>query len=177
MAEGMRLTITGGEALRERLSQAPAGLSKAMRDAMQRSLDVVYRKVSDNLTGRVLHVRTGRLRQSIQTSVEDGGQKGRIGTNVEYAAIHEYGGQTKPHVITARGRALRFVSPRFIGPAKLTAKGKLAKRQTAGSIVFARKVNHPGSTIPARPWLRPALRDSQEEIAAILKAGLAEILK
>jgi phage gpG-like protein len=177
MAEGMRLTIVGGEALRERLARGPVDLSKAMRDAMQRSLDVVYRKVADNLTGKVLHVQTGRLRQSIQTAVEEGGQRGRIGTNVEYAAIHEYGGQTKPHVITARGKALRFVSPRFVGPVKLTAKGKLAKRQTAGSIVFARKVSHPGSTIPARPFLRPALRDSQEEIKAILKSGLAEILK
>jgi len=177
MAAGMRLTVMGGEALVEKMTQAPGAVSKAMKDAMQRSLDIIYRRVTDNLTGRILKVRTGRLRQSIQTAVEDGGQRGRIGTNVEYGAIHEFGGTTKPHVITARGKRLRFVSSRFIGPVKLTKKGKLAKKQTAGSVVFASKVNHPGSTMPARPFLRPALAESQEEIKALLLAGLTEALK
>lgn len=53
-----------------------------------------------------------------------------IGTNVPYAAIHQFGGKTKPHVIRPKnGKALAF-----------------------NGLVF-KKVNHPGSDIPARPYL------------------------
>lgn len=172
MAAGMRITVIGGEKLNAALLASEVKVRESMQKAIGRSLIIVYRKVAENLTGRVLKVQTGRLRQSVQTYQDTEALKGTIGSNVEYAAIHEYGGQTRPHTITPRGRALRFIDPGFIGPVKLTAKGKIARRSRSG-VVFAAKVNHPGSTIPARPWLRPALTDSQEEIRAIFRAGLA----
>jgi phage gpG-like protein len=53
-----------------------------------------------------------------------------LGSNLVYAGIHQWGGQTKAHDITARNaKALRF-------------NGR-----------FAKKVKHPGSTIPARPFM------------------------
>jgi phage gpG-like protein len=53
-----------------------------------------------------------------------------VGTNVIYAGIQNNGGRTRPHVIRPRNKkALRF-------------NGR-----------FAGKVNHPGSDIPARPFL------------------------
>lgn len=53
-----------------------------------------------------------------------------VGTNKTYAAIHQFGGKTKPHVIRPRNKkALAF----------------------GGRVV--KKVNHPGSNIPARPFL------------------------
>lgn len=61
-----------------------------------------------------------------------------VGTNVEYAAIHQFGGETRPHVIRPRNKqALAF-------------NGRVVK-----------KVNHPGSKIPARPFL--SLTDEDEE--------------
>ena len=54
-----------------------------------------------------------------------------VGTNKEYAAAHQFGATTKPHVIRARnGKALKIPG-----------------------VGFRRSVNHPGSTIPARPFL------------------------
>lgn len=53
-----------------------------------------------------------------------------VTTSVPYAAIHQFGGKTKPHVILPKTtKALAF-------------GGKVVK-----------KVNHPGSNIPARPFL------------------------
>lgn len=59
---------------------------------------------------------------------------------VPYSAIHEYGGVTSAHTIRPlRGSVLAWQGPS--GPR------------------FARVVNHPGSRIPPRPRLRPALED------------------
>lgn len=78
---------------------------------------------------------TGRLAASITPS--HGPDFAQIGTNVVYARIHQLGGQTKPHVIRAkRAKALAFGG------------------------IFRKSVNHPGSHIPARPFL-PITADGQ----------------
>jgi phage gpG-like protein len=178
MAEGMRIIVKNEAQVQARVAGLPAQATASMRKAISRSLDIVYRRIAMNLTGRVLHVDTGRLRQSIATSMEIENLRGRIGTNVEYAAIHEYGGQTRPHKISAvHAGSLMFPNPGFIGPLRLTKSGKLAKRQTAGSLIFLQSVNHPGSTMPARPYMRPALAESREEIVALMRQGLIAALK
>ncbi len=73
---------------------------------------------------------TARLRRSM--TVDAGTARVRIGTNVKYAAIHQFGGKTKPHIIEAR------------------KKGGL---WWPGARHPVRSVNHPGSNIPARPFL------------------------
>jgi phage virion morphogenesis protein len=71
---------------------------------------------------------SGILAGSLSTSY--GSDYAQIGSNVPYAAIHQFGGQTKPHTIRPRDKkALAF-------------NGRVVK-----------KVNHPGSKIPARPFL------------------------
>lgn len=78
--------------------------------------------------GKILQ-RSGGLAASIQQQFNS--NEAIVGTNKVYAAIHQFGGRTKPHVIRAKTkRALSF-----------------------GGIVV-RQVNHPGSNIPARPFLR-----------------------
>ncbi|MCL2524611.1 MAG: phage virion morphogenesis protein [Betaproteobacteria bacterium] len=58
----------------------------------------------------------------------------QIGSNVPYAAIHQFGGTTRPHVIRPKDKkALAFGS-----------KGKET---------VVKQVNHPGSKIPARPFM------------------------
>ncbi|MEW9901041.1 phage virion morphogenesis protein [Chitinivorax sp. PXF-14] len=75
------------------------------------------------------------LRSSITSQAD--GNSAMVGTNVKYAAIHQFGGQTRPHVIRPKNKkALAF----------------------GGRVV--RSVNHPGSNIPARPFLR--LTDADE---------------
>jgi phage virion morphogenesis protein len=75
--------------------------------------------------GKVLQD-SGRLAASM-TPFSDN-DTAAAGTNVIYAAIHHFGGQTKPHTIRPRyKKALKF-------------NGR-----------FRKVVNHPGSKIPARP--------------------------
>lgn len=83
---------------------------------------------SPNRANGMILQSSGRLRDSIVESVTD--TSAGIGTNVVYAAIHQFGGQTRPHVILPKNKkALAF-------------NGRVVK-----------KVNHPGSKIPARPFL------------------------
>lgn len=90
--------------------------------------------------GKILQ-RSGRLAASIVRAST--ANQAVVGTNVIYAAIHNFGGRTKPHVIRAKNkRALAF-----------------------GGIVV-RQVNHPGSDIPARPYLKLTPRDLADIIDA-----------
>ncbi|MBU4274009.1 MAG: phage virion morphogenesis protein [Planctomycetes bacterium] len=72
----------------------------------------------------------GYLADSIRYQANDAGV--RIGTNRIYGAIHQFGDKTKPHVIRPKNKkALAWPGGRHP----------------------ARAVNHPGSKIPARPFL------------------------
>lgn len=81
-----------------------------------------------------------------------------VGTNVKYAAIHQFGGQTRAHVILPRHKkALAF-------------GGRVVKR-----------VNHPGSKIPPRPFLRltdedegKIVRKASDYLASLIGPGLAK---
>jgi phage virion morphogenesis protein len=71
---------------------------------------------------------TGQLAGSI--SISHDATSATVGSNKVYAAIHQLGGKTKPHIIRPRNKkALAF----------------------GGHVV--KQVNHPGSNIPARPFL------------------------
>lgn len=88
---------------------------------------------------------TARLRGSITHVLRGSGSgvEALVGTNVVYAAVHQFGDKTRARVIRPRARkALKF-----------TAGGKT---------VFAKHVNHPGSTIPARPFLGLSGGDRRE---------------
>jgi phage gpG-like protein len=104
----------------------------------------------DRLSGQVLQEKTGLLKDSIASLVEgdDNGVTANIFVDgdVPYAAIQEYGGETKAHIIEAgRARALAF--------------------NWAGKQAFFRCINHPGSVIPAHEYLESALADMQDDIA------------
>jgi phage virion morphogenesis protein len=86
-----------------------------------------------NRQGGRLMQSTGQLAASISTSHT--ATSVSIGTNKAYARIHQMGGQTRPHLIKARnGKALAFAG-------------------AGGDAIMRKGVNHPGSKIPARPYL------------------------
>ena len=117
-------------------------------------------KVQSNLSGDVLHERSGALKASIVAEVTAGvdaivfavGSEG-----VPYAAIQEYGGTTAPHeIMPVKARALAFAG--------------------AGGPRFARRVHHPGSRLPARAYLAGARDALVDEFGAGLKAAVLEAL-
>lgn len=73
----------------------------------------------------------GTLKKSIMFNAFDDGSV-IIGSNLVYAGIHQTGGKTKAHAI----------KPRNAGVKALRFNGR-----------FFKSVKHPGSTIPARPFL------------------------
>ncbi|MCG9060252.1 phage virion morphogenesis protein [Laribacter hongkongensis] len=106
-------------------------LAGDMADAVESNFEAqgrpAWQGIRSRPGGRILQD-SGRLASSIVSGSDN--DSAVVGTNVVYAAIHHHGGKTRPHVIRARhAKALRF-------------GGR-----------FARSVNHPGSAIPARPFL------------------------
>lgn len=132
-----------------------------MRAAVEAEAINLVRDVKESkLTGQVLKTQTGTLRRSINyaLTIEDQGLTATVGTNLVYAGIHEYGGVTRAHVITARrGKALAF--------------------QIGGETIVRRSVNHPGSKMPERSFLRSSLRDNEARIKANIAAAVSRGLK
>lgn len=125
-----------------RIAAMPGGIMPALFSGMKKAMFLAEREAKLNLSGRVLHRRTGRLRNSILTRVTQSTHSvtGEIGSNVVYARIHELGGVITPK----KAKALKFYIP---GVGWRTSQ----------------KV-----TIPSRPYLRPALMDSLPEIRVLI---------
>lgn len=137
-------------------------LSEATRARVRTAIVELTQKLAERvrakLSGEVLHVRSGALLASIHSEMVEG-TNDIYGTvysqGVPYAAIHEYGGVTSPHVIAAKyAQALRF--------------------EIGGEVFFRKSVNHPGSKIPERSYLRSSLAEMQDEIVARLQGAVAK---
>jgi len=148
------LTFDGLEEASARLEAYPAALATAL-DAKAAELaatlfDLVQ---NDKLSGGVLNLRSGALRDSIAANVSadaDGvvASVDSVG-DLKYAAIQEFGGKTSAHeILPVKAQALAFVS--------------------GGAQRFARRVEHPGSLIPERSYLRSSLDDMRDEILGSL---------
>lgn len=138
--------------LRKQLEADLRNYQKGLKLQVFRALTILEAEILQNIRSKSgLHVRSGALLNSIGASKKvtvesDGSVTGQIGPQgIAYAAIHEFGGTTRPHRIEPRNaRVLAF--------------------NMGGKPAFARFVNHPGSKIPARPYLGPALAAKQDEI-------------
>lgn len=141
-------------------SKFPA-IQGACQVSMARLVIALTAKImKDKLSGQVLKNRTGTLRRSISPSVFSSGTAvvGKVGTNVEYASIHEFGGRTPAHdIFPKRGRALAF-----------NWKGK--------DVVFS-KVHHLGSVFPERSFMRTALNEMKPEILAEFEHAIMEAIR
>jgi len=129
---------------------------KRLRVAIVKDGQELARRVRAKLSGPVLKVRSGRLLASIKAEMRESQDTiyGRVWSEgVPYARIHEYGGQTSPHLIVPRNaKALHFM--------------------VGGQSVFAMWVNHPGSKIPQRSYLRSSLAEMKQQlIASMTEAG------
>jgi phage virion morphogenesis protein len=103
--------------------------------------------------GQILVRSAGGLAASISASYD--ATSATVGTNKPYAAIHQFGGRTRPHVIRPKGKkALAWAGGRH--PVK--------------------SVNPPGSQIPARPFLA-LMEDDRREIVAVMKRNLEVVSK
>ena len=136
----------------------PDRLRAALAEKVDALAQSLFAQVVDvNLSGGVLRAQSGALRDSIriQTSQQDGFVGADIFSDgdVPYAAIQEYGGKTAAHeILPDKARVLAFV--------------------VNGKQVFARRIQHPGSQIPERSYLRSALEEQGDDIAQ----GLTDVV-
>jgi hypothetical protein len=153
---GMRLN--GAERMAARLEGAAARLPARLGAVMARVGVALAAEVAGNLAGGRLKARSGRLAAAQHVRLIGGAVRVGVAVGfdpgaVPYGAIQEFGGTTRAHLIAAKERfALRF---------------------NAGTgIVFARRVQHPGSVIPAHSFLGAALAAVGPDAVAATRAAV-----
>jgi phage gpG-like protein len=163
------MAVKGLDDLPDRVrSAAKIGLARGLLYAV----GVVQRKYLSGPRPAKLNVVTTRLRNSISSEVTDDGDniKGVIGTNVVYAAYHEFGFSGVEHV---KGFT-RMVTPLHGLGVEVGKNGKLKRsrrpRPKVAQAVKAhdRKVNYKG-----RPFLRPGVKEALPAIIGEIRAELA----
>ncbi len=110
------------------------------------------RAKTGNWPGKILQ-RSGSLAASVNWRITEGSAV--VYTNKKYAAIQNFGGKTKAHVIKPR-----------------------EKRVLAFGGIIVRSVNHPGSKLPARPFMKLTpgdLRDIYRTTEQWLAAGIGPV--
>ena len=148
------LEVQGLDETSARFDAYPAALQAALgAKATELAAALADLVKSDKLSGAVLNAASGTLRDSIAASVtaDADGILALVASegDVKYAAIQEYGGKTSAHeILPVKGDVLAFVA--------------------GNGQHFARRVEHPGSVIPERSYLRSSLEDMKDEILAAL---------
>jgi phage gpG-like protein len=156
----LTLSVDGVDALRTRLDAYPTAVASELAAKAQELAGALVDKVKyEKLAGEALQSRSGALAASIAAEISGDGEDvaatvGSFG-DVKYAAIQEYGGKTGAHeILPSKASVLAFVAD--------------------GAIHFARRVEHPGSLIPERSYLRSSLDQMSAEIVAALAAAASE---
>ncbi len=144
------------------MSALPSGdaISQALLQKAESLRAALAEKVDHNLSGAVLQMRSGALRASIISAIEDDGDAVSIvigSVGVSYAAIQEYGGRTSAHdIVATKAKALRLTG--------------------LNGVTFAKRVHHPGSQIPARSYLGSAIAELQDDMKNSLKSSILDSL-
>ena len=150
----MGATIEGLDVLAARLEAMPGKLAAALGEEAARLGEELRAAVEQNLSGGVLQQRTGRLAGSIDVSVQRSGTgvSATVGSDVPYAAIHEYGGVIPAReILPTSARALAF--------------------PWQGRERFFKRVELPAVQMPERSFLRSALAAMAPEIRAAMAAA------
>ena len=144
------------------ISAIPGSVREKLREAIKTSTFALMRKVSkDKLNGTILKNRTGRLMRSINPRFTDfaDGLDGAVGTNVKYAAAHEYGFSGLV-TVKAHLRMIKTVFGRSVSPHQISIRS------------HDRRAN-----LPERSFLRSSLKEMTPEILAALDAAVAQGIK
>jgi phage gpG-like protein len=146
----LKVKVTGLDKIKKRYKNGAEVVNREIGLGLARALRLVQGAAKMHLTGgNPLWVRSGRLRQSVNVKVnrEGKGWRGKVGTNVIYGPVHEFG-----KIIKAKGKGwLRF-------PGK-------------EGWATVKKV-----TIPRRPWLGPAFRETKKKVNEVIRASIRKSL-
>lgn len=154
-------TIQGDAEMSARFRQAPDEVNQRLLKTLnQLGLKLQAAVKRDKLSGQVLKNRTGTLRRSINIKLATASDMSvSVGTNVKYAAVHEYGFHGAVSV-KAHLRTVRKVFGRPVAPTVQNVK------------THSRQMN-----LPERSFLRSALREMEPEIQDKLRGAVMAGLK
>lgn len=134
------VTVPNVDQLRTDLGITRANMLAALKTEIRRiAVDVSAHVKDKKLSGQALNVQSGRLRRSINFRVAESstGVEAKVGTNVEYGRVHEFG---------------------FSGT--VNVKEHMRRAQTAYMVrAHTRRVN-----LPERSFLRSTLSEMRSEI-------------
>lgn len=149
---GIDVRIAFQGRLPEQVRAAVTRVRPALRHGLQQVLLDISARARVRVSGEVLRVRSGLLRNSAFTQVADtaAGAEGAVGFRAVYARYHEFG--TRPYTI--RPRSKRWL--RFMG--------------RDGRPVFTKLVRHPG--LRPRPFLGPSI----EDVRPTVQGRLAQVV-
>lgn len=160
-----RMTGTAFDALSRAAQRGRATIMAAVNRAahtVQAGAKInVHQKL--NATG----LSKGTLSRSITVLSHAQRLEAEIGPSVIYGRIHELGGEIKP--INAKFLVFKVPVSQAISYKK--SGGVKAGKIEMGETIFAKKV-----TIPARPYLQPALDEAQPEIKTIFQDEIRGLL-
>jgi len=146
----MTTKARGPKELAAKFQKAARHAPSAFERSMQKALILIQNSVKRNLTGgHPLHVRSGRLRNSIQREMRKRGihLEGAVGSNLIYAPIHEYGA-----TIYAKGPAMIF--------------------KYKGNWYHVKKVVE-----PKRPYIEPAFTSNRERVNQMFGRDMSGLLQ
>jgi phage gpG-like protein len=154
----LQAKVVGTQATVVKLERLGSEIHRRVRAAVRAGAIDVQREVKAKLSGSVLDVQTGRLRRSVTIRAEDSAAviKSLVGTNVDYAKVHELGFDGMVPV-KAHARTRDQVFGRKVEPFVQHVKGHARHMQ-----------------IPARPFLRPSLDEKAKAIHDRIAAAVNE---
>jgi len=161
----MHVKITGAKEAADHLSMRFAKLRERIKREIWALTLEAQAKVKQKLSGSVLHVRTGVLRNSIASEivVTDDSVVGSVGTRIKYGRIHEYGfrgivtiGQHVRRSKAQIDKATYSYTNKFgRSVTKVRQTGKLGK---STGVILVRQ-HQRMANFPERSFLRSTLRE------------------
>lgn len=132
----------------ERLDRKLGRLAKlASPDVLEQALHAGAQEILNSAVEKAPYL-TGTLRRSLHSETEEKSAN-RVsvlaGTDLEYAAMQEFGGEIVPK------------------------NAKMLAFEVEGKLVFAKRV-----TIPARPYLRPAFDEQKGEAVKVFRLAVGD---
>jgi len=152
--------LENGKELTKRFKDSIPEIQNGVQKEIMRLALKMTGKVMGKLSGDVLRVRTGRLRRSIhpEWDFKQGYSGATVGTNVEYAGIHEYGFSGSV-LVKSFQREMTKAFGKPISPTQVTVRA------------HTRNIN-----MPERSFLRTTLREMNSEITDSLQLAVTKEL-
>lgn len=144
----VKVDLEGTEELQKKLSKlSQAAATSIAKDAVDEGAAVIVFNAQLNARDVFSDRQRGQLRNSIrsESKIVGNGAEAEIGPHVIYGRIQELGGTIRP----IRGQFLKF---------QIDGEWKQVKQVT----------------IPARPYLRPAVEDHIDQISEVMREAIAD---